>query len=225
MSNFYPRTSEAGMYGSAYWYDLGINPGAQNYIWLPNCTTYAYGRSAEIAAAGGGSVDYSTIFGGGFRNAASWYYESQWSTSSGLSNVLLGDIICWGAGGGVGSAGHVAVVEGIESGKIWISESHDSTLSQTYSYPGTQSKRYFEYAYLDTATMVIHVVYWYNSGGAYDTHYSTIYAPYVIGTIHNPYAGQDPGPEPPEPPTPWRYIGILTGWKLKKKKGGAVIHV
>lgn len=211
MSKFVARTTESGMYGNPYWYDLSINPGAQDHIWLPNCTTYAYGRSAEIAASGGGSVDYSTIFGGGFNNASAWYGDSLWEKSPGLSNVLLGDVLCWGSGGGVGSPGHVAVVEGIEPGKIWLSESHDSNLMQTYTYPGTQSRRYFEYGYLDTATMVIHVTYYYNASGSYDMHYGTISVPNLIGTIHNPYAPQD------------NIIKILVGYNLRRKKGGRII--
>ena len=211
MSKFVARTTESGIYGNAFWYTRRINPGAYNGIWLPNCTTYAYGRSAEIAARGGGSVDYNTIFGGGFGNAAGWYAASLWDTSPGMSKVLLGDILCWEIGGGVGSAGHVAVVEGIEPGKIWLSESHDTPLSQTYSYPGQNSRRYFEYGYLDTATMVIHVTYYYNPNGTYDTHYGTIGVPNLLGTIHNPFAPQD------------NLIKILVGYNLRRKKGGRII--
>lgn len=215
MSDFIARTNESGIYGNPYWYDHALNPGATNYIWLPNCTTYAYGRSNEIS---GGQIDASTIFGGGFRNAALWYSESLWEKSPGLTDVRLGDILCWGSGGGVGSAGHVAIVEGIESGRIWLTESHDSTLSQTYSSPGTLSRRFFEYGYLDISTMVIHVSYWYNQAGSYDTHYSTIRVPNILGTIHNPYAGQTPGGND-------KIIPILMLWKRRKERRNVRIYV
>ena len=108
---FAPRTNESGIYGNSYWYNLTYNPGAKDYIWLPNCTTYAYGRSVEIS---GGQVTRTTIFGShGFHNAANWYSEALWDKTTDKAQVTLGDILVWGEGGAVGSAGHVAVVERI----------------------------------------------------------------------------------------------------------------
>lgn len=215
---FTPRTNEAGIWQNPYWYNVSYNPGAQDYIWLPNCTTMAYGRAVEIS---GGQVDYNTIFGGGFSNAANWYANAVWSKSPGLSDVKLGDIICFGAGGGIGSAGHVATVEGIESDKLWISQSHDTNLQQTSGFPGLQSKRYFDYGYLDIATMTYHQTYHYNANGAYDTNYAVISMSNCLGTIHNPYADQDP-PEPPIPPGDDE-AALLYYFLNARKKGGSII--
>ena len=215
---FTPRTNEAGIWQNPYWYNVSYNPGAQDYIWLPNCTTMAYGRAVEIS---GGQVDYNTIFGGGFSNAANWYANAVWSKTPGLSDVKLGDIICFGAGGGIGSAGHVATVEGIESDKLWISQSHDTNLQQTSGFPGLQSKRYFDYGYLDIATMTYHQTYHYNANGAYDTNYAVISMSNCLGTIHNPYADQDP-PEPPIPPGDDE-AALLYFFLNARKKGGSII--
>ena len=184
-----PRANENGIYNNPYWYDNTYNAGAQDYTWMANCTTYAYGRSVEIA---GGQIDRNTIFGSGFPDAKNWYNNALWTKSASKSDIREGDILCWGPGGGVGNFGHVAVVEKIDGdGKIWISQSHYNSqgVNQTRTYPSTTSKRYFEYGYYDTSTDVIHVTYYYNSAGTFDYHYSTIYVPTFNGTIHNPYAG------------------------------------
>ena len=215
---FAPRTNEAGIWQNPYWYNVSYNPGAQDYIWLPNCTTMAYGRAVEIS---GGQVDYNTIFGGGFSNAANWYANAVWSKSPGLSDVKLGDIICFGAGGGIGSAGHVATVEGIEPDKLWLSQSHDTNLQQTSGFPGLQSKRYFDYGYLDIATMSYHQTYHYNANGAHDTNYAVISMTNCQGTIHNPYADQTP-PEPPIPPGDDE-AALLYYFLNARKKGGSII--
>ena len=215
---FTPRTNETGIWQNPYWYDRSYNPGAYAGIWLPNCTTMAYGRAVEIS---GGQVGYSTIFGGGFRNAAQWYSEAVWSKSPGVSDLKLGDIICFGQGGGIGLEGHVATIEGIESGRIWISQSHDTPLDQTASFPGLQSQRYFDYGYLDLGTMIYHQTYHYNASGAYDTNHAAIYMTNCLGTIHNPYADQEP-PEPPIPPGDDE-AALIYFLINSKKKGGSIV--
>lgn len=215
---FSPRTNESGIWQNPYWYDRSYNPGAYAGIWLPNCTTMAYGRAVELS---GGQVDYYTIFGGGFSNAVNWYANTVWNKSPGLTDVRLGDIICFGPGGGIYSYGHVATVEGIESDRLWISQSHDTNLDQTEGFPGLQSQRYFDYGYLDIATMTYHQTYHYNSHGAYDTNHAVISMPNCQGTIHNPYADQDP-PVPPVPPGDDE-AALLYYLINAKKKGGSLV--
>ena len=225
MSSFIPRTRQTvptAMGNNPYWYDVSINPGAKDPIWLPNCTTYCYGRAAEIAAYTGNTVDYNTIFGGGFDNAKDWYSESLWPTTAGSQitssrKLLLGDILCWGGGGSVsGTVGHVATVEEIiDSDHVKISQSHFnlSGAAQTRTYPGTRSKRYFEYGTYTISTGVFNLEYHYNANGTYqDPSYSVLNLTNLLGAIHNPFAPQDK-----------RIIPILIGYNLRKKKGGRSI--
>ena len=220
MSSFAPRLTEAGIWNNPYWYDLSINPGAKDHIWLPNCTTYAYGRSAEAASYGGGTVDYNTIFGGGFPSAANWYANTVWTKTwrdtiqnQGSSRLLLGDILCWGSGGGVGTDGHVAVVEEIiDQWNVRISQSHYAYTTQTISNPGTGYRRYFEVARWNIQEKKMYREYYYNPNGS-GPDYATISVTNLRGAIHNPYAPQNVR----------NIIPILMGYNLRKKKGGTSI--
>lgn len=191
---FTPRTDESGIYDNPYWYDLTYNPGAKDYIWLPNCTTYAYGRSVEIS---GGQVTRTTIFGSfGFHNAANWYSEALWDKTTDKSQVALGDILVWGQGGSVtSSAGHVAVVEQITDSYVYASMSDYQYDGQTKTSPATNSKRYFSYGHVDRATFTKWTRdYNYNSQGTQGTSYADLNLSNFIGLIHNPYAGYTPDP-------------------------------
>ena len=99
---------------------------------LPNCTTYAYGRSMEIAAEYG--ADWTDIehynnpwwFTGQstYGDAETWFQEAKdhklWKTGK---EPKLGAIACW-AGTRHHKGGHVAVVEDIEeNGYICLSNS------------------------------------------------------------------------------------------------------
>ena len=126
MSRWVPRTSVTGIrYGQAddkwYW-DYNYNPGAyydpslQTYdLALPNCTTYAYGRVREMGAPAPIS---------GWHNASAWhaYLINGWTYEAYAANkVKVGDILEWT---GSSTRNHVAVVEKIENGTIYVSQSY-----------------------------------------------------------------------------------------------------
>lgn len=207
--SFTPRTNEVGIWDNPYAYDLTYNAGATNYIWLPNCTTYAYFRSVEIS---GGQVTANTIFGDGFSNAKDWYNDALWEKSPNYTDIRLGDIVVWGAGGGVGKYGHVAVVEAIDSEYVYTSNSHYNFNGQTKGYPATDSKRYFEYARHPKNMTTYTRLYHYNQNGIYGGDYTYWTCPNFIGCIHNPYADQ----EPPAPDDPTNLIILTILCKRKK---------
>ena len=130
MSSWIPRTTNANMIPSnRYFWDDSLNVGATFYVWypyygasgavycntynlaLPNCTTYAYGRILEAG-------DPAPI--SGFHNASAWHSNlaNGWTAIPyNINNVKAGDILEW-----VGS-NHVAVVEKVENGTVYVSES------------------------------------------------------------------------------------------------------
>ena len=126
---FYPRLSGSDL-GSLDYYNYSY-PGHAFTIPLPNCTTYAYGRSMEIAAQNGG--DWNTIqhynnpywWNGQstFGNAETWFQAAinagLWQTGS---SPALGAIACW-SGNNLGLGGHVAVVEEINGSTVTLSNS------------------------------------------------------------------------------------------------------
>ena len=205
--SFTPKTDESGIWDNPYWYDYQYNRGAQNYLWLPNCTTYAYGRSVQIA---GGQIDRDTIMNGTMPNAANWYDAAVWEKSTNYNDIRLGDIVVWGSGGGVGSAGHVAVVEAIDSEYVYTSNSHYNFNGQTKGYPATDSKRYFEYARHPKNMTTYTRLYHYNPNGIYGGDYSYWTCPNFIGCIHNPYADQEPPTPTPDDPTNTIILTILS---------------
>ena len=139
MSSWIPRTSVVGIrYGDAndgtYWY-YPTNPGAYydsglgTYdLALPNCTTYAYGRVLEQ----GSPAPIS-----GWHSAQAWHnaLANGWTyVGYSFANVEVGDILEWSSG-----RNHVAVVEKIENGIIYVSESiyrDDNGGSTGYRSPG-----------------------------------------------------------------------------------------
>lgn len=203
---FTPRTNEYGIYNNPYWYDFDFNFGAVNPLWLPNCTTYALGRSIEIA---GGQVKKYDVLSH-MPNAANWLSATKWETSENINDIQLGDIIVWGEGGDVTSMGHVAVIEGIEEDKVWISQSNyvgrwvqDRDQGQLRDDPGTGSKRYFEYGYLNKSLTRWTRTYYYNSEGSGPS-YGSLSLTNCKGLIHNPYAGGGPGPGPGH----WEWVKV-----------------
>ena len=215
---FSPRTTEAGIWDNPYWYDPQYNRGAQSGLglWLPNCSTYAYGRSVQIA---GGQIDRDTILNGRMPNAADWYNAAVWEKSTNYNNIRLGDIVVWGEGGGVGNAGHVAVVEAIDANYVYTSNSHYNFYGQTKTYPATDSKRYFEYARHPKNMTTYTRLYYYNPNGSYGGNYPSWNCPNFLGCIHNPYADQ----EPPEPPTPDTDLTVIYTLLAKRRRGGGNI--
>lgn len=170
-----------------WWYDSSINPGATNNLCLPNCTTYASGRSSEIA---GHSVRYEMFSWGGFGNAQNWYGDTSWEKEPyyGISSLRQGDIIVWNIPNI--NSGHVAVVEYVGSSEsdtyLSMSGYVRGIGTRTFYNPGESANFYFQYASL-TQTR-----YWYEQWNGRNG--------YIVGVIHNPYAdggGPGPGPEPP----------------------------
>ena len=210
---FQPRTNEQGIWNNPYWYDLTYNRGAKNYIWLPNCTTYAYGRSVEIA---NGQIDCDTILGTHMGNASTWYNDTLWNKSPNYTDIQLGDILVWGIGGGIGAEGHVAVVEAIDSDYIYTSNSHYNIDNQTRNYPATLSKRYFEYARHPKNPTTYTRLYYFNQGGTVGGNVPFFNCPNFIGCIHNPYADQTP-------PTPEDVDAWLVAYLLNRNKNGGTI--
>lgn len=123
MSSWIPRTTRSGIeYGgsASHWYwDYPTNPGAYydpslgTYdLALPNCTTLAYGRIIE----NGDPIPIS-----GWHAAQNWHLAlaNNWTyIPYDFNRVRPGDILEWS-----GSRNHVAVVEKIENGIIYVSES------------------------------------------------------------------------------------------------------
>ena len=145
------------------------------------CTNYAYCRSMEIY---GGPID---LFSGGYKNAYQWYDEAKWSKSPGNSDVRAGDIIVWDKYRGTEAStwsrgvnnsnyrsagsiyGHVGIVEEVNkaAGTVSISEGNfsggfhfQSGMRVTSTNPSSKGSKY---------NFIL------NDG--------------VVGTIHNPHAG------------------------------------
>lgn len=112
------RTS-APSKNSQYYYSSGNIFYASGYappaVGNGNCTWYAWGRIWEIT----GKKPASGIFNG---NACTWWLNNNvYSTGS---TPKVGAIAVWnGSLPGSGGCGHVAIVEKIENGKVYISES------------------------------------------------------------------------------------------------------
>ena len=123
MSNWNPRTVYNGIeYGGShdqYWWDENLNPGATftssvgTYDFaLPNCTTYCWGRMLEA----GDPVPVSYL-----ANANNWHNNltNGWTYMNFNANAVKpGDILEWS-----GNDNHVAVVEAIVNGQIYVSQS------------------------------------------------------------------------------------------------------
>lgn len=177
---FTPRTSKYSpsdmcWYGSVsgsnkYWYSSEYNTVANN-LCLPNCTTYAWGRSQEIA---GFSFGKNTVFPNNtnFPEASNWYNNATWEKGS---TPKLGAVACWNG------SNHVAVVEKIDGG-IYLSMSGwvgASSGTRSFTNPGESSEWYFKYVSYEQA------VNWYGTPTGY------LYNPYVSSG-----GGSDPEPEP-----------------------------
>lgn len=132
---FYPRTSRyqsgtiTGDLANLDWYKYVYGTTLFN-VPLPNCTTYAYGRTMEQYIQQGYDINNRTSSynpywwnstGSHFGDAQNWYgnANNRWQKGS---KARLGAIACWGANG---LGGHVAIVEGINAdGTVNLSESH-----------------------------------------------------------------------------------------------------
>lgn len=130
MSRWNPRTTRNGLDPSnPYYWDTTYNTGAYFYTWypyqgapnavwcntynlaLPNCTTYALGRILEAGD--------SRPLNSNFPNANAWHdnLANGWTAIPyNINDVEAGDILEW-------SSNHVAVVELVENGTVYVSES------------------------------------------------------------------------------------------------------
>lgn len=167
---------------------------------LPNCTTYAYGRTMELNCGVNGrdwyAMNSTTSAGNWFRptcafaNARYWYGHAQtyglWQRSQ---TPQLGAVACMGDLNGDG--GHVMIVEGINS---------DGTVNLSFSEYGG---RYF--VYLENATLV--------QGQRMTVNGSVYGFGNFQGYIINPYTeGSQPDPEPKPQPIIYRrgqYVKII----------------
>jgi hypothetical protein len=114
-SNFTPRTT-APSTGSFYYYSQNIfyNCGHP----MPNCTTYAWGRAWEMT----GSKLPSGYFQG---NAYSWWQSNINCGKFKYGSVAKpGSIAVWRSNlPGSGNCGHVAIVESVSNGQVYVSQS------------------------------------------------------------------------------------------------------
>lgn len=113
MGTFTPRLTPEGIYQHRYWYS--DNPFHQSGYGLPNCTCYAWGRFYEVS---GVRPDNLPLSDGG-----KWYTDASKSGNYALGQTpQLGAVVCYGSTSG--GAGHVAIVESINSdGSFVISQS------------------------------------------------------------------------------------------------------
>lgn len=161
-----------------YWYTEEYST-ARAAICLPNCTTYAMGRSGEIA--GRTVKGYDMLNSAGFPNACYWYQYALWEKGS---VPKVGAIACWGEYNSNG--GHVAVVEatdGTDDGTYLSMSGYVAASSGTRSYtnPGTSSDWYFKYCTLTQAK------YWYTEGHPHKSEFlGYLYNPYVDTTHEKP---------------------------------------
>lgn len=127
-----PRTSRNGLeYGSSgnnYYWNINNNAGATRRLCLANCTTFAYGRMLEAGCLP--PVPY------GFPDAMYWHNNliNGWTyVAYSFNAVEIGDILEWNwynSGAGY-QENHVAVVEKIENGTIYVSESYYTNRDET----------------------------------------------------------------------------------------------
>jgi|GEM_PF-6274364 len=102
---------------NAYYYANNIF--AQSGYGMPNCTAYAWGRAWELS----GTKLPSGYFTG---NAHKWWADNQNSGAFAYgSEPKPGAIAVWRSTlPGSGNCGHVAIVENIVGGTVYVSESH-----------------------------------------------------------------------------------------------------
>lgn len=181
---FIPRTSKALPSDMTYtgsvtnwnrwWYENTFNAGATSAVCLPNCTTYAQGRSGEIADKS--CRDYEIMDRTGFPDASDWFSNAKWETGQ---TPKLGAIACW-TDNGNGWGGHVAVVEATDgtNKNTYLSMSGYQAASsgaRSFTNPGKDASWYFQY--LDFTTTNYYYTTYDDRGGSF------------LGYIYNPYIG------------------------------------
>lgn len=181
---FIPRTSKTLPSDMTYtsgvtnwnrwWYEDVFNAGATASVCLPNCTTYAMGRSGEIANKS--CRDNEIMNRTGFPDASDWFSNAKWETGQ---TPKLGAIACW-TDNGNNWGGHVAVVEetdGTNANTKLSMSGYQAASSGTRSFtnPGKDASWYFQY--LDFETTNYYYTTYDDRGGSF------------LGYIYNPYIG------------------------------------
>lgn len=181
---FIPRTSKTVPSNMQYtnaittwnrwWYENTLNAGATASLCLPNCTTYAIGRSSEIANKS--CRDNEILNRAGFPNASGWFSVAKWATGQ---TPKVGAIACW-TDNGNDWGGHVAVVEATDgtNENTYLSMSGYQTASsgtRSFTNPGKDASWYFQC--LDFKTTNYYYTTYDNRGGSF------------LGYIYNPYVG------------------------------------
>lgn len=157
MPNYYPRldyngTDTLDYYTTAnpFFTSYEFNPDTGNYewLWMPNCTAYAFGRWNELAQ----EHNYNTRWPLG--DGESWYSSCQ-SKGYPVSQTLplLGAAMCWTYNDG-SPGGHVAIIEEI----TYDSNNQPLTITTSNSaWNGYQPPRYpqnaFPWFYLEHISM------------------------------------------------------------------------
>lgn len=196
---FTPRLTSEGMLGSKFYYT--DNPFESSGYGLPNCTAYAWGRTYEIA---GVRPNYLPLSNGG-----TWYPDAVEAGNCALGQKpLLGSVICYAST--TGGAGHVAVVEQINSdGSFLISQSGYNR--PVLDYP-PDDPEYFWVSTCDGTTML-------PKGSTKYAFQGFIYNPYMLSTpdasewiTKNAYLTQAQMEH--NATLVWRYFGSR-GWSLE----------
>lgn len=124
---FLARLSEAGIKESPYYNDNSLSAFNGTANAMPNCTAYAFARTAELCAPA--NVRDNVLFARkGADNAKAWYSATLWDKGS---VPKVGAIACWD-----GELGHVAVVEEVlDDGSVLVSQSNfGGTFFETKEY-------------------------------------------------------------------------------------------
>lgn len=112
---FVERLSADGIQTSPYYQDNKYCAFNGTPNGMPNCTAYAFARSAELSAP---NIirDFVVFNRKGADNACRWFQETLWSKGK---EPRLGAIACWD-----GELGHVAIVEQINGDSVTVSQSN-----------------------------------------------------------------------------------------------------
>ena len=172
-----------------YWYTSEYSTNSPN-ICLPNCTTYAMGRSGEIAKKS--VMGFDMLNQAGYSDAKWWYGNALWKKTQ---TPTVGAVACWydphDSEDTAYWGGHVAIVEETDgtlaNTKLSMSGYVRGTGTRSFTNPGTSSSWYFVYETFEQTN------FWYttykNRQGVFQ------------GFLINPYV--DPSPTPPTPTGKW----------------------
>lgn len=194
-----------------WWYKIDYSTDSGT-VCLPNCTTYAIGRAAEIAGESvkqGWGATYPMLNRSGYGDAKTWWDDALWEKGQ---VPRIGAIAVW-TDNDAGWGGHVAVVEetnGTLNG-TWLSMSgytKASSGTRSFTNPGYTASWYFKYMTMTEA------MYWYTEYEAHSTGQ-------FLGYLYNPYVDEISRETPKEMSTSLQTIGNISfiEWKNSYDKG------